>query len=69
MPELTLQERVDLLELEVLALKNLLMNGKHDSYPPKDAWRETIGMFRGDPVFREIMEAGRAIRQADGYEP
>lgn len=27
-------------------------------------WRETVGMFRDDPVFAEIAEAGRAIREA-----
>jgi hypothetical protein len=29
------------------------------------SWRDTIGMFRGDPVFAEIVEAGRAIREAE----
>jgi len=28
-------------------------------------WRETIGMFAGDPDFEEAVEAGRAIREAD----
>jgi hypothetical protein len=29
------------------------------------SWRDTIGMFRGDPAFAEIVEAGRAIREAE----
>jgi hypothetical protein len=29
------------------------------------SWRDTIGMFRGDPVFAQIIDAGRAIREAE----
>ena len=29
------------------------------------SWRDTVGMFRGDPVFAEIVAAGRAIREAE----
>jgi len=30
-----------------------------------DRWRETIGMFADDPTFQEMVDAGRAIREAD----
>lgn len=28
-------------------------------------WRETVGMFRGDPVFEEMMKAVQASREAE----
>lgn len=28
-------------------------------------WRRTVGMFRGDPIMKEIIEEGRRIREAD----
>jgi hypothetical protein len=31
----------------------------------RDSWRQTVGMFRDDPHFHEMVEAGRAIREAD----
>lgn len=32
-------------------------------------WRRTVGMFDGDPVMKEIIEAGRRIREQDRAEP
>ena len=32
--------------------------------PAPDAWKETIGMFDGDAVFKEISDAGKAIRDS-----
>jgi hypothetical protein len=29
------------------------------------SWRDTVGMFADDPDFEEMVEAGRAIREAD----
>jgi hypothetical protein len=29
------------------------------------SWRDTVGMFADDPHFDEMVEAGRAIREAD----
>jgi hypothetical protein len=31
----------------------------------KHSWRETFGMFRDAPLFQEMVDAGRAIREAD----
>jgi hypothetical protein len=31
----------------------------------KDSWRETFGMFKDDPHFQEMVDAGRAIRESD----
>lgn len=33
--------------------------------PGKRAWRDTVGMFADDPDFEAMVEAGRAIREAD----
>ena len=33
--------------------------------PSKDAWRETVGMFENDPVYRHISELGRKIRNSE----
>ncbi len=56
--ESTLEERVAKLE----HLVNKLMD---DSSPPPKDWRQTVGMFDGDPIMREIIEEGRRIRAAD----
>ena len=61
----TLEERVRVLERELLEVKRQLANSAANAGPPRDAWRETVGMFRGDPIFREIIEAGKVIREAD----
>jgi hypothetical protein len=31
----------------------------------KHSWRESFGMFKDDPHFQELVDAGRAIREAD----
>ena len=31
-------------------------------------WRRTVGMFDGDPVMKEIIEAGHRIREQDRAE-
>ena len=48
----TIEARVVRLEEQV----SLLMHGRKDeSQPARDAWRKTIGMFRGDPVVGEMI--------------
>ncbi len=56
----SLEERVALLELTVEQLVS-----KKLREPGRDDWRKTIGMFRDDPVMKEIQEEGRKIREAD----
>ena len=52
MSQETLEARVARLEHQM----SLLMHGGGSkSRPPRDAWRETIGMFRGDPIFAEMI--------------
>ena len=60
MSETTLEERVTKLEKLVEELRH-----KTDASGRKKDWRRTVGMFEGDPVMKEIIEAGRRIREAD----
>jgi hypothetical protein len=30
----------------------------------RDSWRETVGMFKDDPHFQEMVDAGRAYRES-----
>ena len=55
-----IEERVTLLEKTVAHLVDRLSG----SETQKD-WRSTIGMFADDPVFKEIIQEGRRIREAD----
>lgn len=57
---LSLEERVATLERTVAQLMS-----KTSMEPGRDEWRKTIGMFRDDPVMRQIDEEGRKIREAD----
>ena len=58
-----LEERIRLLERDVADLQ-LAVSGTGNGH----RWRQTVGMFRNDPVFREIAEAGNAIREAERAE-
>jgi tetrahydromethanopterin S-methyltransferase subunit B len=58
----TIEERVSRLE----QLVDQLVGAKPaSSQPGRDDWQKTIGMFAGDPVMKEIIEAGRQIREDD----
>jgi hypothetical protein len=61
MAQNTLEERVRALEETVAAIV-----ADRTAKPKKD-WRSTIGMFKNDPVFAEIQEEGRKIREADRH--
>lgn len=59
----TLEQRVARLEAQM----RVMVSGRADegtAVPNKD-WRRTVGMFRNDPVMKEIIEAGRRIREED----
>jgi hypothetical protein len=44
----------------------MLMQGRTDeSQPAADAWRKTVGMFRGDPIFGEMIEEAQRLREED----
>ena len=72
---------VEALEARVARLEqqmSQLMVGKSDAgEPARDAWKQSVGMFRGDPVFKEMLdeaqrmrdEARRAAQEAAGPGP
>jgi hypothetical protein len=58
---MNLEQRVDLLERELAALKEHLTVG-----PKPPNWIESItGTFEGDPDFAEIVKLGAEIRRTD----
>lgn len=62
MSEATIEERVTRLEQlvdQLLQVRPLL------AQPGRDDWKRTFGMFAGDPVMKEIIEAGQRIREED----
>ena len=60
MVQATLDERLTRVE----QLVDELVRKANGAEPTKD-WRRTIGMFDGDPVMKQIEEAGRKIREAE----
>ena len=62
MPQGTIEERVSRLE----QLVDQLLKVKPAAVQPgRDDWQRTFGMFAGDPVMKEIIEAGQRIREED----
>ena len=60
-----LQERVDRLEREVGEIKSLL--SQPGSKPHRQAWLNTVGIFKDDPEFQEIVRLGREYRESQPY--
>ncbi len=69
----TLEARITRLEQQ---MNRLLGDSAPAGEPAPDAWEQTVGMFRGDPVFKEMLdeaqrmreESRRLARQADESE-
>ncbi len=58
----TLEARVARLEEQM----TLLLGGRADQRQPMvDDWRQTVGMFRGDPIVREMIEESQRMRDED----
>ena len=57
----------DTLEERLARVEQLVEELVRKSERPKREkdWRRTVGMFRGDPIMKEIIEEGRRIREAD----
>ena len=55
------------IEQRVARLERLVaeFTGQPNASPRQKDWRRTIGMFAGDPVMKEIIDAGRQIREED----
>ncbi len=62
MSQATIDERVTRLEQLV---DQLLQAKPPSTQPGRDDWKRTFGMFAGDPVMKEIIEAGQRIREDD----
>ena len=60
MSNITLEERVTKLEKLVDALMH-----KAQTPEQKKDWRRTVGMFKDDPIMKEIIEEGHRIRKED----
>ncbi len=69
-----LEARVARLEQQ---MSQLMVDKSDGGEPASDAWKQSVGMFRGDPVFKEMLdeaqrmrdEARRAAREAAGPTP
>jgi hypothetical protein len=59
------EQRVEVLESELIRLKARLENPAASSKP---WWDEIWGSFAGDPAFEEAMELGRQYREAQRPE-
>ena len=56
----TIEERVAILEKELMRLKHIIQG----THVEKD-WRKTFGMSANDPGFDEMIRLGREIREQD----
>ncbi len=58
----TLENRVERLEQQMAKLCDAHSDA---AGPADDEWEETVGMFRGDPVFQEMIEATERRHEAE----
>lgn len=63
MSQATLEERVS--RIERLLDQLLKTKTPKSEQPGRDDWQQTFGMFAGDPVMKEIIDAGQRIREED----
>ncbi len=68
MSQASLEQRVSQLELQVSELLLRLKSGCATAQPARDDWKKTVGMFRGDPVFQEMLEETARRREAEREE-
>ena len=62
MSQETLESRVARLEQQ---MGLLMARGTDGSQPATDDWKQTVGMFRGDPIVGEMIEASQRMRDED----
>ena len=62
MPERTLEERVTQLERRLDELAGGRV--RQPQTPTKD-WRRTVGMFRGDPIMKEVIDGALSLREEE----
>jgi hypothetical protein len=62
MSQETLEARVARLEGQ---MDRLIRGQNGGDQPAADAWKKTVGMFRGDPIFGEMIEEARRVREEE----
>jgi hypothetical protein len=62
MAERTMEERVARLEAR---LDELAGDGAAQPQTPKKDWRRTVGMFRGDPIMKEVIDGALRLREEE----
>lgn len=58
--EMTLEQRIDLLENEIKLLKSLMLKTAHQPW-----WEQIAGVFENDADFEQIESLGRSIREQE----
>jgi len=62
MTQTTLEERVARLEKR---LDELVQERATERQPLRKDWRRTVGMFKGDPIMKEIIEGALRLREEE----
>jgi hypothetical protein len=62
MVERTLEERVARLEQR---LDNLVGGHANSLQVPAKDWRRTVGMFRGDPIMKQVIDGALRLREEE----
>ena len=65
MPQATLEERVARLEKR---LDDLVQERSSADQLPRKDWRRTVGMFKGDPIMKEILDEALQLREKERRE-
>ena len=65
MPQATLEERVARLEKR---LDDLVQERSSADQLPRKDWRRTVGMFKGDPIMKEILHETLQLREKERRE-
>ncbi len=60
-----LQQRMERLEREVGELKELIREPRTKRDPK--SWMRTVGIFKDDPGFQEVIRLGREYRESQPY--
>jgi len=61
--EMTLKQRIDLLENEIKLLRSLMLKNAHQPW-----WEQIVGVFENDADFEQIESLGRSIREQGRVE-
>jgi hypothetical protein len=65
MSQTTLEERVARLEKR---LDELVQGRPSANQPLRKDWRRTVGMFKGDPIMKAIIDEALRLREAERTE-